>query len=347
MPGLRHTGLLASTFGGVLMLSGCDASPTSVPSDDLTPSRAIVAEGLVVEGPIVLAGHDRPRTINNRGWVLTPFSLHDGTSTLDLVPAFWPQSMNQNTIVGSPERVPQDCPVAATLDPRSGSTMMLETPEGYDGAVGIDINAAGTVVGWAGRRNAAPLCEIAHQDVMVWEDGIPRLLAPVLDGELALPHAINNRGDVAGMSGTDATVWQDGQPVRIGRFGGRESRALALNDRGLVVGFSETNQMLGTFRITRAFSWDGGAMTALESLGGNTSFARGVNNRGVVVGSSVDTLFRERAVLWYEGQVIDLGTLGGARSAAYAINDRGEIAGWAEDAGGDGHTVIWRVRLPG
>ena len=345
MPDLRRAGFVASGSVLVLMTVGCEASPVSVPEPDLSPSQAVMATDLIVEGPILLPGHDRPRAINNRGWVLTPFSLIDGGSTIQLAPAFWPEAMNQTTVVGSPNRQPQDCPVAATLDPKSGTATTLSTPAGYDGAVGIGINGAGVVLGWAGRRNASPLCEILHQSVVLWHDGIPLLLPPTHDGESALPHAINDRGDVAGMSGTDATVWRGGKPVAIGRLGGRESRAMALNDRGLVVGFSETDETLQTFRVTRAFSWENGVMTVLESLGGDSSFARAVNNAGLIAGSSSDALLRERAVVWHGGRVFDLGTLGGPRSTAYAVNDRGEIAGWAEDENGYGHTVMWRVRL--
>ncbi len=129
--------------------------------------------------------------------------------------------------------------------------------------------------------------------------------------------AINERGQVVGTSQTRsrnpvAYLWQNG---RMRNLGGWRSAAIAINDRGVIVGRSGEH----------AFKWENGKMTDLGTLGGTRSAATAINNRGQIVGWSEVASGAEHAFLWQKGKMIDLGTLGAVSSDAVAINERGQI----------------------
>jgi len=68
----------------------------------------------------------------------------------------------------------------------------------------------------------------------------------------------------------------------LGTLGGTSSVASSINDRGQVVGYSQTAS-----GELHAFLWGKGTMTDLGTLGGNFSEAAAIiNDRGQVVGSS-------------------------------------------------------------
>lgn len=127
--------------------------------------------------------------------------------------------------------------------------------------------------------------------------------------------------------------------VQLGSLApGSLTRALALNDRGQVVGLSTTASGL-----THAFRWQRGRMTdlgVLERGPAERAIANDINERGEVVGGSVAG-GAMRAVLWRHGRIIDLGGLGGGYSFAVAINDRGQVVGNSETASGELHAFSW------
>jgi len=110
---------------------------------------------------------------------------------------------------------------------------------------------------------------------------------------------INNRGQVAGISqagmGSNghAFFWQNEKMTDLGTFGGTASWATEINERGQVVGGSET-----TSGAEHAFVWQDGKMTDLGTLGGRHTEATGINERGEIIGRSETTAGFRRAVLW-------------------------------------------------
>jgi len=84
--------------------------------------------------------------------------------------------------------------------------------------------------------------------------------------------------------------------IDIGTLGGNLSGAIAVNDRGQVVGFSS---IAGDVE-THAFSWTASrGMIDLGTLGGESAIAMAVNRRGDIVGYSYTAGNASvHAVLW-------------------------------------------------
>lgn len=132
-------------------------------------------------------------------------------------------------------------------------------------------------------------------------------------------------------------------------LGGTVSRGTAINNQGLVAGFS--NLADGT---RHAAIWRDGTITDLLTLGGPGSTVPwpGINNNGIVVGISltneVDLLDEDwsceaggfiptttnlacRGFWWENGAMHELPTLGGTHGFATEVNSTGQIVGWAEN----------------
>jgi len=120
-----------------------------------------------------------------------------------------------------------------------------------------------------------------------------------------------------------AFQWRDGEFHDLGTLpGGSSSAALWVNERGLIMGFSENGMIDPIFGGPQMFAviWKEGQIINLGSLGGGFSGANAMNNRGEVVGVSANTVpdpfsflpfgTQTRAFLWRDGVLLDLDTLG-------------------------------------
>src|SRR5262249_14148459 len=85
-----------------------------------------------------------------------------------------------------------------------------------------------------------------------------------------------------------------GPIVDLGTLGGEQSSAIAINNRGQVIGTSETAD-----GQTHAFFWQHGRMTDLGTVGPwNVCFPYDINERAQVVGSCSANEETAHAVLW-------------------------------------------------
>lgn len=138
--------------------------------------------------------------------------------------------------------------------------------------------------------------------------------------------------DVSAKPGTKphhAVLWRKGIRRDLGTLGGTESRALAVNTPGQIVGISSIAQAAADGNpLYHAFFWNAGKMTDLGTLPGDKqSGANALNSRGEVVGYS-----GERGCLWRGGKAQDLNALlpagsGWVLQGAAGINNRGQIVG--------------------
>jgi probable HAF family extracellular repeat protein len=237
---------------------------------------------------------------------------------------------------------------------QSGVMKALPTLGGNNGfATGA--NNYGQVVGWAENTVHDPTCvppQVLQFRAVIWEsEGNQIRELPPLPGDTSgAATAINDRGQVVGISGTcdqavgrftaaHAVLWENGTVTDIGNLGGDAwNTPMAINQRGDVVGFAgqpgddPDNPQLHAFLWTRH---DG--IQDLGALPGDVySEAHGINERRQVVGISCDAAGSCRAFLWQNGVMTDLNTLVGPGYAdvlttAQDINDLGEITGRAFD----------------
>jgi probable HAF family extracellular repeat protein len=212
------------------------------------------------------------------------------------------------------------------------------------------INERGQITG-ASFTNAIvnPTTSLPTLDPFLWENG-KMLDLGSLGGTIGLANVVNNRGQVAGLSGLagDQTshpfIWpgEDGKMQDLGTLGGSFGVANAINDAGEVVGGATT---AGDAAI-HAFIWKQGKITDLGSVPGyNCIEAFGINSRGQVIGQAETQCMVTAgafAFLWENGHMIDLNVFVPPGSAlqlneAKFINDAGMITGAAFLPDGDQH----------
>jgi probable HAF family extracellular repeat protein len=332
-------------------------------------------------------------SINNRGWVAgwsneagdatVHATLWRNGSIDDLgtlggpnSAVLWPVKNETGLLVGVSETAEVDpldedwsCSVFFPGDPtdkacvgfvwKRGEMRALPTLGGTHGfAAGA--NNRGQVVGWAENNVFDPTCnepqELQFRGV-VWDttqDPIQVKEMPPFPGDtVSTANAINNRGQVVGISGIcsnavggfsaiRAVMWDNGTVIDLGNLGGVAwNTPMAINDRGDVVGFGNTDPDAGdTFGNEHAFLWTKSeGIKDLGTLPGDVrSQALGINNRGQIVGQSCTAPPRVcRAFLWEDEVMTDLteqiaSGFDGRLAYANDINDRGEITGGGVDA---------------
>jgi probable HAF family extracellular repeat protein len=210
-------------------------------------------------------------------------------------------------------------------------------------AVAYFINERGQVAGnsftnTTPNPNNGPYCppNVPTQDPFLWENGKMTDLG-TLGGNCGVPNALNNRGQVVGLSDTAGDVYyhaflwpgKNNQMQDLGTLGGCCAIANWVNDSGAVVGGSYTLNDQGF----HAFLWKQEVMTDLTKVSSECSMALGINFKSQVVGFTCFEADGGDAVLWDDGQEIDLNIFNHPGSGlqnlqlAYNINDRGEIDG--------------------
>jgi probable HAF family extracellular repeat protein len=238
---------------------------------------------------------------------------------------------------------------------QNGVMTALPTLGGKNGfATGT--NNAGLTVGWAQNTTIDPTCVALNTQqfrAVVWgpNGAVARQLPPLGDDTTTAATAINDRGQVVGISGIcdqaagrfsaiRAVLWDShGVPTSLGSFGGVAwNTPNAINQQGDVVGFANASAAdAGNFN-PRAFLWRKGmGMQPLAALPGHiTSQAIGINERRHIVGQSCDADGNCRAVVWRGCEVIDLNAVMEASTplvltTANDIDDLGRITGQAFD----------------
>ena len=157
----------------------------------------------------------------------------------------------------------------------------------------------------------------------LWQNGSMTVLPPLAGDAESRALAINNLGHIVGGSDSHAVMWIDGQPRNLGALPGGYAFAYDINDADQVVGES----------MNRGFLWQAGVMTDLGPAAGSCrnfyTLASAINRSGVVSGV-VPFDCHWHAAIWANGTIQDLGTLIGPTGTSFSdlhgINDVGEVA---------------------
>jgi probable HAF family extracellular repeat protein len=147
-----------------------------------------------------------------------------------------------------------------------------------------------------------------------------------------------------------AFVWQKGTMTALPTLGGNNSVANGVNNRGQIVGQSETpnsDPCSPFFLQVEAVIWLNGQVQELPLFPGDSDgFASAINDKGQAVGYTGCVTGRIHAVLWPNGpngDVIDLGNFGGTVNFAYDINNRGQVVGQSNLTGDTtNHAFLWQ-----
>ena len=197
---------------------------------------------------------------------------------------------------------------------------------GWDKPMPTAINNRGQVVGVSYMPGGFPRA-------FLWQDGVMTDLGLPEGARSSSASDINDRGQIVGESlyGSlfHAVLWQDGVLTDLGTLGGTGTlvgtgaSAVAINERGVILGVSESAS-----RALHPVLWQDGVLTDLGTLTSSRTYANGLNEQGQVIGAT------QTAVLFDDGAMIDLGMLEGyGLGSAKAINDCGQVVGslWGID----------------
>lgn len=216
---------------------------------------------------------------------------------------------------------------------RSGQT--VAQPIGSLGGTRTYPRAINDLVQIVGDSTLAADSEIAH--AFLHSNGVMHDLGVLPDHVASRATAINAKGQIAGWSSSASVtlpfIYSGGAMTPIRALGGRSASAIAITDRGMVVGNAEFVEMDGTPPlVTRPFTYTSQGMAGLAGMGGNNASAYGVNANNVIVGTAepyLDNLLT-RAAAWWSWRPEDLGTLpGDTHSVATGINKNSYIVGYS------------------
>jgi probable HAF family extracellular repeat protein len=293
--------------------------------------------------------HVNPRHLNNKGEVIgtagttgtrgfhwkngvyTDLQTATGSTASTMVPA---GINDRSIIVGNQDVEPRSFMI------RDGQLRPLQ------------IATTGGVPSIIAINNRNQIVGRAESSVFIWERGrttyLPRL--PGSDDFVTTANGINDRGVVAGISGTiderSAVIWRDGAVITLGLPDDTaNAQAKAISNFDLVVGDAS-----GQPGVVKAFLWESGTTRELPPpAGATTSIVWSINDWGAVVGES--TMSQNGAVhatLWVSGQAHDLNDLLDANeplrdqirlARAVLINERGQIVAYGVDRINGTHAV--------
>ncbi len=205
-------------------------------------------------------------------------------------------------------------------------------PAGAYETFGMDINDAGTVVGWF-RDSCDPLLRrgFVYDGVSYTAvNCIPgnSLLWGVNDTGLAVGSDLSglNGGfvyDIAGMSCTPIKVSDPDPNIQ------NTTQPFDINNAGVIVG------RFGFYPSKRGFIYDGSTYAYLDVPGALQTYPSGINDLGMVAGYYEDGTTTKRYGFVFDGTTYTTIDIPGADLvSAYRINNSGQVFGYYEDAAG-------------
>lgn len=179
---------------------------------------------------------------------------------------------------------------------------------------------------------AAGAFSLGSSTAFIYSQGQLRDIGRPAGLNYAIPHTINDKGQVAGTAGNfpgDTSrpfFFNQGTMTALGTFGGDQGDALGLNNKGTVVGSAALPPPPDSPRgAQRAFVYQNGALAQIVASGAEPVIAYDVNDAGAIVGgASFASTGLSQPFLYTGGK---LSNLGGPTGEARGINNKGEIVG--------------------
>lgn len=152
---------------------------------------------------------------------------------------------------------------------------------------------------------------------------------PSVEGKDMLPLAINNKGEIVGISRgccdglTGAWVYRDGKLIDMGTLGGISAAFTSINNRGDILGTRSTADGGDAFILS-----NGKIKSILPTLNTSSATPKAINNRGDVVGyfNGGAGAVIGFAIINNKPYRIEFGQY--LSGHAVSINDSGQVAGW-------------------
>ena len=171
-----------------------------------------------------------------------------------------------------------------------------------NGAYVVDINNNGQVLGYG-------LTPEGNLEAFIWKDNSLEFLG-TLGGLLSIPIAINDAGDVIGISETSTSeqltgfIYKDGTINNLDAGQGFITLPKAFNENGEVVGiYAPIEDKFADPNLSGAFLWSEGELTDLGSLGGSGTLPLDINNEGKIIALSENAEEEIESVLWDSGDL--------------------------------------------
>lgn len=156
----------------------------------------------------------------------------------------------------------------------------------------------------------------------LWRKGQMRWLQR--PGTWLMPADVNDAGQVTGIAGSRAFLWEEGRLPLLNDESGHAAGGdgSAVNGRGAVAG-----SLLRPGAASEPCVWTNGRARLLPVPAGMVQvIPKDINDSGSVIAYAMPAAGGARALLWSDGRWTDLGTLGG-RTWPIALNARGTVVG--------------------
>jgi uncharacterized membrane protein len=152
--------------------------------------------------------------------------------------------------------------------------------------------------------------------------------------------AINGAGEMCGYSGSHGYLRAGrGTATVFDVVGASQTRALAINDSGVIAGQFLSGRQHGFVRAPD------GTITTFDPPGSTYTFVMGINAAGTVVGTYTDNTGDHAYLRDAAGNYITFDPIpNGSEADQLAINDRGVVAGgWEDSSNSKAHAFIRRA----